>query len=175
MSVRLADTTIAVALLILSLELLGTLSILRLGWIIVVTIAIGRTLDALYRPWRLGALLFGVFGALALVVASIGVYTTVAYDVAQRARDFGIRAALGAGFGDIVRAVMRAGLTPVVVGIGAGIGASLLGGKAVAALLYGIAPSDARVIAGAAAVLLGAGALAALVPARRAARKAISM
>ncbi len=127
-------------------------------------------MDVQYRPWRLGALLFSVFGILALAVASIGIYSTVSYEVAQRFRDFGIRAALGARLLHIVAAVMRTGLVPVVSGIGAGVIVALVAGHAIAALLYGIGANNVGAFGVAALVLLSVSTVAVLVPARRAAR-----
>jgi putative ABC transport system permease protein len=131
---------------------------------------LSTVMETQYRPWRLGALLFSVFGILALAVASIGIYSTVSYEVAQRFRDFGIRAALGARLLHIVAVVMRAGLVPVVSGIGAGVIVALLAGHAVAALLYGIGASNVGAFGAAALVLLSVSTVAVLVPARRAAR-----
>ncbi len=99
-------------------------------------------LEPKYRPWRLGATLFSLFGVLALVVAAFGVYSTVSYDVSQRTHEFGVRSALGAQVADIVRAVLRDGLTTVLAGLVAGVVLAMAAGRIVASLLYGVAPRD---------------------------------
>jgi ABC-type antimicrobial peptide transport system permease subunit len=114
--------------------------------------------------------LFSVFGLLALVVAAVGIYSTVSYDVNQRTQEFGIRVALGARFGDVVGHVLGGGLRTVGVGVVVGVIGALLGGRLVASLLYGIAPSDPVVIAAVVVTLLFVATIAALGPAWRAAR-----
>jgi predicted permease len=131
---------------------------------------LSTALEPQYRPWRLGATLFSVFGVLALIVAAVGIYSTVSYDVNQRTQEFGIRVALGARLSDVVGHVLGGGLRTVGVGIVAGIIGALLGGRLVASLLYGIAPSDPVVIAAVAVTLLFVATIAALGPAWRAAR-----
>jgi putative ABC transport system permease protein len=132
--------------------------------------AMTEALEPQYRPWRLGATLFSVFGVLALIVAAIGIYSTVSYDVNQRTQEFGIRVALGARLGDILGHVLGGGLRTVGVGVALGVGGALLGGRLVASLLYGIAPSNPFVIAAVAGGLLLVATIAALGPAWRAAR-----
>src|SRR5207253_2900850 len=101
-----------------------------------------ETLDPQYRPWRLGATLFTGFGVLALIVAMVGVYSTIAYGVTQRTREFGVRIALGAQVADVLRLVLGEGLRTVAIGVGVGVLLALLGGRLIAALLYGIGPND---------------------------------
>ena len=127
-------------------------------------------LEPEYRPWRLGASLFTSLGILAMIVAVIGIYGTVSYGVTQRTHEFGVRVALGAQVGDVVRQVLGEGLRTVFVGVGVGIVLALAAGRLMAAMLYGIAPRDPAVLAMVSAALLGAAAVAALVPAWRAAR-----
>jgi putative ABC transport system permease protein len=132
-----------------------------------------RMSDALerqYRPWRLGATLFSTFGLLALVIAAVGVFSTVSYGVSQRTHEFGVRVALGARTSDVVRLVIGGGLRTVAVGVVIGIGLALAGGRLIESLLYGIKPSSPMVIAIVAAILLGVSAIAAFAPAWRAAR-----
>ncbi|MEX2179762.1 MAG: ADOP family duplicated permease [Gemmatimonadaceae bacterium] len=129
-----------------------------------------QNLEPEYRPWRLGATLFTAFGMLALIVAVIGIYSTVAYGVTQRTREFGVRMALGARVGDVLRLVVGEGLRVVVIGIAVGIALALAAGKLIAALLYGVEASDPGVMLLVAAVLLVVAGLAALGPAWRAAR-----
>ena len=127
-------------------------------------------LEPEYRPWRLGATLFTAFGFLALIVAAVGIYSTVAYTVVQRTHEFGIRSALGARARDILQQVIGSSLRTVAIGVLAGIALALAGGRFIAALLYGIEPGDPRVMIGVALSLLAIAAIAAFVPARRAAR-----
>ncbi len=127
-------------------------------------------LEPRYRPWRLGATLFSTFGVLAAVVAVVGVFSTVSYGVGQRTHEFGVRVALGAQLGDIVRQGLGEGLRAVAMGVAAGIGLSLLAGRLVASLLYGVHPGDPVAITVVAAGLFAAATAAALVPALRAGR-----
>ncbi|HEY5418372.1 MAG TPA: FtsX-like permease family protein, partial [Gemmatimonadaceae bacterium] len=122
------------------------------------------------RPWRLGAMLFSLFGVLALVVAAFGVYSTVSYDVSQRTHEFGVRAALGAQMADIVRHVLRDGLKTVLVGLVAGVMLAMGAGRVVASLLYGVPPRDPLALTVVAGALMAVAVGAALVPAWRASR-----
>jgi len=128
-----------------------------------------QAMEPEYRPWDLGAKLFTLFGVLALLVASIGVYSTVSYAVSQRTHEFGIRIALGAGAADVLAHVLGEGLRTVVAGVIAGIVLALAAGKLVSSLLYGITPSDPAAMATVAIVLVTVALIAAFVPARRAA------
>jgi putative ABC transport system permease protein len=122
------------------------------------------------RPWRLGATLFTALGALALVVATIGVYSVVAYGVSQRTHEMGVRIALGAQRRDILDLILGDGLRVVAIGIGAGILASLLLGRYVASLLFGVVPQDPSALIVAVCLLSSAAAAACLVPGWRASR-----
>jgi hypothetical protein len=123
-----------------------------------------------YRPWRLGATLFSAFGILTLVVAAIGVFSSVTYAVSQRRHEFGVRLALGARSVDVLRLVMREGVAAVAVGIALGAGVSLALGRVVAALLYETSPRDPLVLGAVCVVLLVVAVLASAAPARWAAR-----
>jgi putative ABC transport system permease protein len=129
-----------------------------------------EALEPHYRPWRLGATLFSLFGVLAGLVAALGVYSTVSYSVSQRTHEFGVRVALGARLGDVVRHVLGEGLRMVVIGVATGVTLSLLAGRLVAALLYGIEPGDPGTLSVVVLTLLGVATVAALVPAVRASR-----
>jgi predicted permease len=122
------------------------------------------------RPWILGSTLFTAFGLLALIVASIGTYSALAYSVSRRRREMGIRLALGAPPINLLRLVVGEGLLPVAIGIGAGLAITLAAGRAIASMLYRTSPSDPIVIAVAIAVLTIAATLGSLVPALRASR-----
>jgi predicted permease len=120
--------------------------------------------------FRFGAQLSGTMGFLGLILAVIGVYSVVSYATAQRTHEIGIRMALGAAPGDILKMVLRQSLVVVMIGIAVGLAAALTGTRALASLLVGISPSD-PVTFGSVLVLLSAVALLACwIPARRATR-----
>lgn len=125
--------------------------------------------DELHQ-WRLGASLFSVAGLLALLVAAVGIYSTVAYMVGERTHEIGVRIALGARSANIARVVIAHGLTVVVAGVAIGVLAALALGRLVSSLLYGVTPRDPVVLGSVAAVLLLVAVAACLVPAWRAAR-----
>jgi predicted permease len=127
-------------------------------------------LEPEYRPWRLGASLFTALGLLAMLVAVVGIYGTVSYAVSQRTHEFGVRMALGARLGDVVRLVLGEGLRTVAVGVALGVVLALAAGRLVAAMLFGIAPRDPGVLVAVSVILLFAAGIAALFPAWRAAR-----
>jgi macrolide transport system ATP-binding/permease protein len=124
-----------------------------------------------WRSWsRLVAALSGALGALALVLASIGVYALVSYSVSLRIREVGIRLALGASARQVLRLVLEQNARPVVIGAAVGALACVLGARLLAGLLFGTSPLDPVALGGATAFVLGVALLAALVPARRAMR-----
>lgn len=127
-------------------------------------------IDPLARQWRLGATLFGVFGALALCIAALGLYSVIAYLVAQRTTEFGIRLALGATRRRIVALVLRNGGTVAVAGLVAGVGIAFLAGRFIQSLLFETSPHDPRVFGTVVLVLLAATVTACLLPAVRATR-----
>ena len=119
---------------------------------------------------RLNATLLGVFAAVALLIAAIGIYGVLAYSVNQRTREIGLRMALGAQPTTVVQLVVREGMTVGIVGIGAGLAAGLALNRAVASLVYGVRPNDPSTFI-VVAVVLGTVALGACaIPAGRAAR-----
>ena len=122
------------------------------------------------RSWRLGATMFLAFGALALVLAGIGLHSVIAYNVVQRTHELGVRAAFGARAADLIRLIVREGLRVTAVGMAIGVGVALLGGRWISPLLFREKAHDPWVIGSAIALLLGAGLLACLIPAARAAR-----
>ena len=108
--------------------------------------------------------------ALSLLLAAIGIYGVMAQSVIQRTQEIGIRMALGARAGDLVRMVVGQGLRLALAGIAAGVLGALALTRIIAGLLYGVKPTDAATFIAAAFVLLIAVLLAALIPARAAAR-----
>ena len=127
-------------------------------------------LDPEVRPWRLGATMFTVFGALALVLAAVGLYSVMAYSVTQRTHEMGVRMALGAEGRDVLRLIVGEGMRLAVIGIVAGALIALVATRWVAPLLYDVAPNDPRVFGGVALALLAVAVLASTIPAWRAAR-----
>lgn len=120
------------------------------------------------RPWQLGVELFGGFGVLALIIAAIGVYAVVSYSVAERTREIGIRIALGARTGHVLRLVVRDGTRAVGIGIVVGAGLTWAAGRLLQSSLYETSPHDPVVMACATIVLSGCAVVASLVPAWRA-------
>lgn len=118
---------------------------------------------------RFQSTLVKVFAASALLVASLGIYGVVSYSVAGRRSEISIRMALGAQRSQVFALVIRYGMAPVVIGLGAGIVVAFFLGQAIRGLLFAIQPTDPMTIAGVAAMLLTVGGLACLIPARRAA------
>jgi putative ABC transport system permease protein len=121
-------------------------------------------------PTRVGAALLGAFGALALVLAAVGLYGVVAYSVAQRTREVGIRMALGAEVRDVLRLVLGRGMRLAVAGVGIGVVAAAAVSRVLSSLLYGVSAIDPLAFGGACIVLMLVALAANLVPARRAAR-----
>lgn len=119
---------------------------------------------------RLFAQAYGLFGAIALVLASIGLFGLMSYNVARRTSEMGIRMALGAQRLDVIRLVMRESLLLVGVGLAAGVIIALVSGRLVAALLFSVPAHDVWTLLGTLAVMTLVSALAAYLPARRAAR-----
>jgi predicted permease len=117
---------------------------------------------------RMNMALLVAFAGLALTLATIGIYSVLAYSVRRRVREIGIRLALGAQIGDILRLIVLQGMKPVVIGVVVGLGLSLLLGRAVATMVYGISTTDLTSMLGGAVLLLAVSILASLVPAMRA-------
>jgi predicted permease len=124
--------------------------------------------SALIRE-RLLALLSTAFGALALVLAGIGLYGVISYGVARRTHELGIRLALGARPAELRRLVLRETLTLALLGIASGLPIALLATRYLATFLYGANPLDPAILAGSSAFLLGVAVLAAWFPSNRAA------
>jgi predicted permease len=119
---------------------------------------------------KLIARLSSFFGLLALLLACIGLFGIMSYSVAKRTNEIGIRMALGAARGDVLKLVMREGLAPVLIGVAIGLPAAIAGGRLITSLLFGLTPADPLTICAATLLLLAVAALAGYLPARRAAR-----
>jgi predicted permease len=133
-----------------------------------------RTMEAVVdetlTSQRFSALLLGLFAALALTLASVGIYSVLSYIVRGRSREIGIRTALGAGTGDVVRLVVMEGMTPALIGVAAGALASLASGTLLQNVIFGVSAWDPLTFVAVTGALTLVAALATLVPAYRAAR-----
>jgi predicted permease len=127
-----------------------------------------QEIDELLVRERILAVLAGVFGMIALVLATVGLYGVITYSVSSRTRELGVRMALGASSGSILRMVLRESLGPIVIGLIIGVPLAIAGARLSSAILYGIPPMDALTFAGAISILMLAGVVAAFVPVRRA-------
>jgi ABC-type antimicrobial peptide transport system permease subunit len=125
--------------------------------------------ESIRRPLLLAQLLT-LFSCLALLLAAIGTYGVLAFMMAERRRDMGIRLALGAKPGRVLRQVMMQGLTPVGVGIATGLAAALGLSRLLSSLLFGVEPGDAMTLAIAIPTVVGTASLACWLPAWRASR-----
>ena len=119
---------------------------------------------------RFYALLLGVFAAVALTLAAVGLYGVISYAVSQRTHELGVRVALGASDQRITGMVMREGLALTGLGLALGLAGSVAVARIVASLLFGVRASDPITFGGVAVLLVGVAALASFLPARRAAR-----
>jgi ABC-type antimicrobial peptide transport system permease subunit len=118
----------------------------------------------------MGAALLGLFGALALILASIGIYGVLAYSVAQRTSEIGLRMALGAQPRQVLGLVLRQGMLLALIGAGVGTVVALPVARMAAGLLYGVSATDPLTYVGITVLLMGVALLACYVPARRATR-----
>jgi putative ABC transport system permease protein len=123
--------------------------------------------DIMAQP-RLNMLLMGMFGAVALLLAAVGIYGLLSYAVAQRTREMGIRMALGARVGDVLRLVLKQGMLLALVGEVLGIGGALVLTRLMRGLLFGVTPTDVSIFVVVIGVLTTTALLACYLPARRA-------
>jgi ABC-type antimicrobial peptide transport system permease subunit len=119
---------------------------------------------------RITAWLTGAFSMIALFLSALGLYSVLAYAVTQRTGEIGIRMALGADRGDVIRLIVSQGMRLVVIGLVIGLGAAAAGGRALASLLYDVKPLDPFVFGGVTVLFAAVAALACLVPSWRASR-----
>jgi len=119
---------------------------------------------------RFTMLLIGVFSATAFILAAIGIYGVIAYSVAQRTQELGIRIALGAGKGDILRMVIGNGLALALAGIGIGLAGAIALTRVMSAMLYETSATDPAILGASAALFLAVALIASYLPARRATR-----
>lgn len=119
------------------------------------------------QPWRLGATMFTLFGVIAVIIAAVGLYSTMAYWVSQRTHEIGVRMALGAQRSDVVRLVALQSTSAVVAGLVCGGVAAFVGSRWISDMLYETSPHDPVIYGGAALVLALAALVASIVPARQ--------
>ncbi|HVT40637.1 MAG TPA: ABC transporter permease [Gemmatimonadaceae bacterium] len=133
-------------------------------------LAMEQAIDQSLERERLAAGLAALFGVLALSLAAVGLYGVVSYGVTRRTAEIGIRMALGARATSVVWFVLRNSFAMVMLGVAIGAPLTFLGGRAIAALLYGVGAHDPLLLAGAALLLTVTAGLASAIPAMRAAR-----
>jgi hypothetical protein len=148
-------------------------AVLRLGQLLDPAVAIEvesleQRLAALLEPARLSAWFAGILGVLAALLAVVGIYSALAYAVAQRSHELGVRLAIGANRRDIVILVMRQGLTALVPGLVVGVLLAVAAGRVVRSQLFGVPPFDPIAFGGVILLLLAAALVAIFWPARRA-------
>jgi ABC-type antimicrobial peptide transport system permease subunit len=119
-------------------------------------------------PAKIAATVLGVFGFVALMLAAIGVYGITSYAVAQRTHEIGIRLALGAQLGDVLRLVLSQGLKLTLIGAAIGLLGAYLATRAITSVLYGVSATDPLTFGFVSLLLVAVALLACYVPARRA-------
>jgi putative ABC transport system permease protein len=119
-------------------------------------------------PRRVNLLLLSAFAGLGLILASVGIFGVVSYSVSQRTHEVGVRMALGAERGDVLKIVVGQGIRPVLIGTGIGVAGSLAVTRLLRTMLFGVKPTDPATFVAVSLVLLAVAWLACLIPARRA-------
>lgn len=122
------------------------------------------------RSWQSGATMFVAFSGLALILAAIGLYGVIAFDVALRTHELGVRIALGAQVHDVLRLIVGAGVRFAAVGVMVGLALTLAGGRFVSPLLFGVSARDPWILGAVTALLFGVALAASAIPALRATR-----
>jgi putative ABC transport system permease protein len=124
---------------------------------------------ASFTPRRVNLLLLGAFAGLGLILACVGIFGVVSYSVNQRTHEIGVRMALGASRGELVRVVVGQGLRSVVIGTAVGVAASVALARFLGSMLFGVKPTDTITFVAVSLLLLAVAWLACYIPARRAA------
>ena len=119
---------------------------------------------------RFNMLLLAAFAGLALLLAAVGIYSVLSYSVRRRVREIGIRMALGAQIGDVLRMIVIEGMKPTALGLAIGLAGALALGRVVANLVYGVSPADPATFAAVSAILAAVALAASIIPAWRATR-----
>jgi len=131
---------------------------------------LGDIIGNVTRSWQLGATMFAAFGVLALLLAAIGLYSVIAYNVAQRTHELGVRVALGARGSDVIRLVVKDGLEVALAGVAIGVVVALWAGRWVKPLLFNVSAKDPSVFAVVSVTLVIVAIAASWIPALRASR-----
>jgi putative ABC transport system permease protein len=121
-------------------------------------------------PRRFNTLLLAVFAAVALALAAVGIYSVISYSVTQRTQEVGVRIALGARPGDVIRLILKQGLALTSIGVAAGVFGAIAAARVMSGLLYGVTATDPATFAAISLLLVMVALLASYLPARRAAR-----
>jgi putative ABC transport system permease protein len=127
-----------------------------------------EVMSASLAAQRFNMTLMGIFAAVALILASIGIYGVISYSVTQRTHEIGIRMALGAKTGDVMRGVLKEGLLLAGIGVAIGIGAAFALTRVMSSLLFGVSTTDPVIFVSISLILIGVAVGATLIPARRA-------
>jgi len=130
--------------------------------------SLADNIDISLFPARFGAFLLGIFGFLALLIASIGIYGVMSYGVSERTHEMGIRMALGARANDVLRLVILRGMFLALIGVVIGAGLALASTRVVKSYLYDVSATDPLTFVGIALLLIGVAFLACYIPARKA-------
>jgi predicted permease len=133
-------------------------------------VAFSSSLARQFRPWQLGATMFSIFGAIALILSTVGLYGVLTFRVSQRTHEIGVRMALGAQRHDVRQLVLGQGVRVGLLGLAIGVGVALAMSQFVGPLLFGVSSRDPRVFAIVGGALLVVVVLASYVPALRATR-----
>ena len=129
-----------------------------------------QMLSTSVAPRKFNMMLLGIFAGVALVLAAVGLYGVMSYSVSWRTQEIGIRMALGAKRTDVLRMVVRQGMTMTLIGLALGLVGVIALSRVMVGLLYGVSPTDPLTFTGVSIVLLVVALLACLIPARRATR-----
>jgi putative ABC transport system permease protein len=131
-----------------------------------------KTLDHVFSSSldqrRFSLVIFGVFGCVALLLAAMGIYGVTSYAVAQRTQEIGIRMALGARMGDVLKLVLRRGMSLALMGAALGVAGAFATTRVMSSLLFGVAPTDLATFTAVVVVLIIVAFVACYLPARRA-------
>ena len=133
-------------------------------------VTMNRRLDLSVAPQRLNVVLLATFAFVALMLAAVGIYGVMAHSVAQRTPEIGLRMALGAQLRDVLKMVLRSGMSLALIGIAIGLAGAFFLTRLMRTLLFGVTPTDAVTFASVAAILFLVAFLACYIPARRATR-----